>query len=235
MIVSHRKQFIFFHIGKTGGTTVEARLLEYHDESPGFLCFDPERYGVHSHASPFHLADCDDHRQWMEKYYKFCFVRNPYDFLYSVYQQWIKTSLIEAGDFNDWLTTGAFRNTFDTYSMPHVRSCVRLTNGFMHLYTHNERMCVMDFIGKIEFFETDFNRVCGQLGLTCDHCLNANVFTEPIPLTPGQDRLTDKKCYKYLGKYSKKAIGMVNETFRSDFALYRYPMFDPHSLEPMEM
>lgn len=232
MIISHRKKFIFFHIGKTGGTTVETRLIDYHEDSPGFLCFNPDRYTVHSHLNHTYFSRSDETLNMLTDYFTFCFVRNPYDFLYSVFRQWIKTALIGSCDFDAWLTSHEFVDSFNRYSLPHVANGKRLRDGFMHFYTHRGNMCIMDFIGKVEFFEYEFKNVCDIVGLDYDIRLNANILTEPIDLSPETVSLTSGRCYKYLDKYSQAAVEIVNAYFKRDFELFRYPTLDPNVFAP---
>jgi len=75
MLISTEKKFLFIHIQKTAGSSL-ARLLKSHapDTRP-FL-------GQHDHAlmAKKHLAS-----EW-DEYYKFAFVRNPWDRLVSWYE-----------------------------------------------------------------------------------------------------------------------------------------------------
>jgi chondroitin 4-sulfotransferase 11 len=75
MLISTEKKFLFFHIQKTAGSSV-ARLLK--SQAPDTRPF----LGQHDHALwvKKHLAS-----EW-DDYYKFAFVRNPWDRLVSWYQ-----------------------------------------------------------------------------------------------------------------------------------------------------
>lgn len=227
MIISHAKKFIFFHIGKTGGTTVERRLADYHDDAPGFLSFDPDSYGIHSHVGLSYFCESAKRYELLRNYYTFCFVRNPYDFLYSVFCQWVKTGLLSAGNFSEWVTELDFVNAFNTLSLPHVDARAKLRDGYMHLYTHKGDTCLMNFIGKVEFFEHDFEIVCDALGLTYDVRIHENILTPPRRFSPQQISVTSKTCYKYLHKYNQKAAALVNCFFEKDFQWFGYPVFDP--------
>jgi Sulfotransferase family len=75
MLISTEKKFLFFHIQKTAGSSV-ARLLK--SQAPDTRPF----LGQHDHAlwaKKYLAAEWDD-------YYKFAFVRNPWDRLVSWYQ-----------------------------------------------------------------------------------------------------------------------------------------------------
>lgn len=75
MLISAEKKFIFIHIQKTAGSSL-ARLLK--SQAPDIRPF----LGQHDHAlwAKRHLGS-----EW-QKYYKFAFVRNPWDRLVSWYQ-----------------------------------------------------------------------------------------------------------------------------------------------------
>jgi chondroitin 4-sulfotransferase 11 len=75
MLISTEKKFLFFHIQKTAGSSI-ARLLK--SQAPDTRPF----LGQHDHAlwAKKHLAS-----EW-DDYYKFAFVRNPWDRLVSWYQ-----------------------------------------------------------------------------------------------------------------------------------------------------
>jgi chondroitin 4-sulfotransferase 11 len=75
MLISTEKKFLFIHIQKTAGSSL-ARLLK--SQAPDTRPF----LGQHDHAlwAKKHLAS-----QWNE-YYKFAFVRNPWDRLVSWYE-----------------------------------------------------------------------------------------------------------------------------------------------------
>lgn len=231
MIISHSKRFIFFHIGKTGGTTIQTRLASYHEDDRGFLCFDPDRFGVHNHTNYPYFLQSQDRAGQFARYFKFCFVRNPYDFLYSVFRQWIKTGLIQPVDFNAWLTSHAFVEAFNTLSLPHILEGQGLTDGVMHLYTHRDNACLMDVIGRVEFFEYEFDKICRRLGISVGSRVNANILTDPVHLDPQGTALNSKKCYKYLGKYSKAGLEIVNHYFTKDFELHGYPVLEPPDTE----
>ena len=86
MIISHDYKFIFFEVNKTGTSTLHARLSKFNDfldlERPTFneeLNKTLSRHITISDLSRLSIYDrCKD-------YFKFCFVRNPYDKMVSRY------------------------------------------------------------------------------------------------------------------------------------------------------
>ena len=80
-MISHTNKFIFIHIPKTGGTSVEAALADY-----GKLLQGPGNfhsiYFKHIPATRLQAMMGDEY----ENYFKFSIVRNPWDWLVSMYE-----------------------------------------------------------------------------------------------------------------------------------------------------
>ncbi len=96
MIISAEKKFIFVAVPKTGSSSIEKALGKYSDEEL--------EEGKTKH---FGLRDIPD---LLDKpYYKFCFFRNPWDRLVSLFHYHIRQGNKFLGktydkiDFNEWL------------------------------------------------------------------------------------------------------------------------------------
>jgi hypothetical protein len=87
-----------------------------------------------------------------------------------------------------------------------------------HYWTHHGGRQAVDFIGRVESFESDFSRLCSALGLQVESRENANV-EAPEDLFTGDDH-----GYRYLERFDARARERVNDLFREDFALFGYPM-----------
>lgn len=147
-MISERHRFIFVHINKTGGTSIEK-------------VFEPTadaRDVRHKHAS---LADYrKEYPRAFRDYFKFAFVRNPWDWLVSRYH-WsrdrqklfdfafaemlrrIERGVPLSADAR-WLETGAL-----------VPQCRKLSL--------RGRIGV-DFLGRYERLQQDFDLVCERIG-----------------------------------------------------------------------
>jgi len=105
MLISHRKQFIFIHIYKTAGTSVMDVFSPYSrliDRMAYDYVFTRKLFGItnrlmgwgydgmkqytgfHKHAKAHEIKEKLENKLF-DSYYKFSFVRNPYDFLVSLY------------------------------------------------------------------------------------------------------------------------------------------------------
>lgn len=96
MIVSDEKNFIFIAVPKTGSSSIEQALYQYSNE--------PFKQGLTKHT-----IFSDVPGVLNEKYYKFCFFRNPWDRFVSMfhYHQRQKSKFLsrdyENVEFEDWL------------------------------------------------------------------------------------------------------------------------------------
>lgn len=161
MILSNRKRFVFFAFNKTGSSSIERALGAYQSRiATRWLRVKYSHRGhpaIFKHASPLHVRPLLGERKWAD-YFKFCFVRNPFDRLVSLYfyhRQRIPTThpLASQLTFDDWLLGGG------------AGSALRLMTDFV---TDESGNLILDFIGRYENLASDFRTVCGQLGIKAE-------------------------------------------------------------------
>ena len=76
MIINCRDNFIFVHIGKTGGTCIKHLIANELNGINDIRSFKP---GLEAHPTMSEIEDKTN----LDKYFKFCFVRNPWDLVAS--------------------------------------------------------------------------------------------------------------------------------------------------------
>jgi hypothetical protein len=235
MIISHKHKFVIFSPWKTASSTLGLRFRCY-DESPysPFFHFNPHlNRVVHQHLT---LADFRLLPESRLGYATASFVRNPYDRAYSGFIQlqrdiaeqpraaypseWIKElvtaqlaentrRLIAAGyDFNQWILT------LPEYE---IHEAGRNTNMPLHpasYWTHAEGQQSVDFVGKVENFEDEVERLCTIIGIPIPAKESANV----------TDALPDPSLlnYRYVSRMSRVSIDRINRLFADDFATFGY-------------
>jgi hypothetical protein len=185
MPVSYEKRAVFIHIPKTGGMSVtrslrdagldfdfcgeplNTRLLKHPDPASILAILERSQSGVPAHIPQDHLPATvlrsllDE--PW-DHFYKFSFVRNPWDKEVSRY--WYLRRLLAMPEYD--AQTGEIHDLVrrsDTFEK------------FMELYPIDERIDMssylvdesgadlVDFVGRVETLEADFASVCKRLGL----------------------------------------------------------------------
>jgi len=145
------KKAIFVHIPKAAGTSVALSIfgeLPYHYKAIDYIAF----FG----------------RKTFNNYFKFAFVRNPWDRLYSAYnflikggwdekdKAWAEENISQFSDFNDfirnWLTNE------NSYKYMHF------IPQFEFICDHQERMLI-NYLGYFETIEQDFAEICKKLNI----------------------------------------------------------------------
>jgi hypothetical protein len=185
---------IFVHIPKCAGVSISQSLFGNHGAG---------HYPITTFQQVFEP-------QAFEHYFKFAFVRNPWDRLLSAWcflreggfndtdRRWAQRHLSEFPDFGTfvrhWLTPENAR------SWVHFRpqtDFLRLADGRLGV----------DFIGRYEQIETDFRHVCGELGI------DAKLSTLNTAAAPRQD---------YRTAYDNATRDIVARIYAQDIAELAY-------------
>ena len=99
MIISDSKKFIFIHIPKTAGTSIAAALRQYQNPKCNALHSNSfDRKHPTTNEIKTHLGE-----ERFNQYYKFAFVRNPWDRVLSNYYWHIKQGELRHGTFEDYI------------------------------------------------------------------------------------------------------------------------------------
>ena len=92
MIYSRDPRFIFVHIPKTAGTSIEEAVYHYQD-------FVVTNQNIHQPMIQFReYLNQDEY----DDAFKFCFVRNPFDLMYSTWKYWTHNNGLDVS-FEDWI------------------------------------------------------------------------------------------------------------------------------------
>ncbi|MAZ54626.1 MAG: hypothetical protein CMP55_02330 [Flavobacteriales bacterium] len=146
------KNCLFFHIPKTAGISVSKSLFGDVEWGHRGVSFYKSYYGEDT----------------FNTLYKFCFVRNPYKRLFSAYTflkqgginnqdlEFSKSYLKEYINFNEFVLKGLEKKE--------IMNWVHFKPQYTFICDENDKV-VMDFIGKVENLNTDFNTVCKQLNI----------------------------------------------------------------------
>jgi hypothetical protein len=233
-MVCHELRFIFVHVPKTAGMSIESFFLRHldptRDERAKLLLgpnrdpsLGPRQLG-HLRASEYvekgHVT-----RDLFERYFKFAFVRNPWDRVVSEYK------------YRDY--PGKF--DFKTYLFRHWPR-----PAFNDLYLHTipqydflhdeEGRLLVDFVGRYERLEADFGRVARRLGIeggdlghvnrSIHHHLCPSNLLRWIREPRTMIRMRRHMFDHYWEYYDDESREFVAEVYRKDIEAFRYAFGD---------
>ena len=119
MYIDHNNKLVFIHVSRTGGSSIKT-ALNLHEK----------KYTEHHHLDSSYIPkECKD-------YFKFAFVRNPFDRFVSLYHFRPKGL-----SFSDWL---------DNITLTYVQ---QVDYGLDKL----------DFVGRYENLQDDFDKFCKKI------------------------------------------------------------------------
>lgn len=221
MIISHSQRFIFIHIFKTAGTTISDELLPYsrlidrityqyylskkiitlvervfhlQDEGQAFIT------GFHKHATAKQIASKIGAEHY-EQYFTFCFVRNPYDHMVSLYHYILDNKrhrlhiLAKHGTFGDF-----------------VSRYISLLPQTQTEFVFDGKRQLVKFVGRYECMREDMNRIFNHLGIEQRKLGHLN----------RSNRRRD-----FLGYFNDEALLLsFNKYFADDFKNFGYTVID---------
>lgn len=237
MILSFSKKFAILLPWKTASSTIHARI-GYCNESPHsrFFHYNKDIQTVtHQHITLIQFLSLPISSDFE---FKAAFVRNPYDRAWSAFRQirrdideqpnaefpenWIRELVLEqlaknresltaaGGDFDTWIKNLKDSDVF----------CVARNSNLpiypLHFWTHFAGNKCVDFVGKVEKFERDFNNLVQILEIEPQNNSSENVTKEFAQDTP------DNLGYKYTARMHNSSIDKINRLFAEDFELFGY-------------
>jgi hypothetical protein len=188
---------IFVHIPKAGGISTIKSL--YGQQANGFGHPTYERF-VRLYG-----------KEKFDEYYKFTFVRNPWDRLFSGYN-FLKEGGMNSLDKNFSATVLKDFDTFEDFVMKwcseeNINSWVHFIPQYKYIYDKNENL-VVDFVGRFENFNDDFEKVRSKLEVG-----------EPLKHL---NKTKQKKENQYREAYSDEMRDKVYNLYKKDVELLNY-------------
>lgn len=198
MILSKKYAILFVAIQKTGTTSIEKALQEYlypHVASSTVKIKKRPNF-KYKHNSAEILASCPEINSIWDKLFKFSFVRNPWDLCVSHYFYRQSRGNDEAIDttFKKWLMNDEKRESI-MWQASTQYDCLTM-NGNL----------AMDFIGRFENLQNDFNKVCEYIKI-------------PSILL---DRHNSSKHKHYSAYYDQETKEYVFNLFKKDAEYFDY-------------
>jgi hypothetical protein len=175
----------------------------YKDRITTYRYFQKHNYG---HATAKELKAALPAKVF-DNFYKFTFVRNPWDWQVSIYHFVIQNELHPQREF--FKTFGSFENYLDWY----INKGVQLQKDFALDDAGN---LIVDFIGHYETIQDDFEAVCKQINIQ--------------PALPHKNRSEHKNFREH---YTAQTRAMVAEAFREDIEFFGYQFEEQEPLPPI--
>jgi len=186
-MISEKYKCIFVHVIKTGGMSV-ASALDMKD--------------LNCHVPAKHIKENVGANLWND-YFIFSFVRNPWDKIVSQYffngEKFCMKHLGRPADFTEYIVEIVGRDKF--YSMYEPRNLPYIVD--------DKGKQLVDFIGRFENLQKDFDLVCDKIGM-------------PKKVLP---KINQSKHDHYTTYYNKKTKNIIAQKFKDDIEYFGY-VFD---------
>ena len=248
MIIADSKKLIFVHVYKTGGSSITSLLAPYISEN---FRHKKVRTSGDNWQSNWHF-DRRQHSKFadglafldksgvdvnLDEYFKFIFVRNPYSWILSMWnnfygspyknlpQTWenklkfavraLINKKLDSQYFYEMYPDGEFNNfiLFINQIVNHNPQLIDKVWGATDQYSflQNNRNIEFDFIGRFENLHSDLQKI------------GARTNTEQLSQLPKQSHSTYKRNRQdYLSYYNSQSIEIVNQLFARDFKAFNY-------------
>ncbi|WP_289031851.1 sulfotransferase family protein [uncultured Paraglaciecola sp.] len=223
-MISDKYKCVFVHIPKAAGQSVEHYFLKSHNLSWVERAALLLKYNPDPNRGPERLAHLTA-REYIEydyieknkfsSYFKFSFVRNPWDRIVSEY------------NYRDYYKNMTF-SEFITKGLPHKS---KYSDDYRHLIPQYDFLyddkgkLLVDYVGRFEKLQDDFDHVCAQLGFSDTQLPHTNSSKIESSLT-SRDLLTktknNKKHKLYTDYYDDVTRKLVEIMYLKDIEAFGY-------------
>jgi len=185
------KQFIFVHVQKTAGKSIRLAL--------GLK-------GGADHRTAKTLRNETDANIWNNSF-KFSFVRNPWDRVVSAYFYRIQGG---NGSDNDQKMAEIYPENFELFC-EQIKQFQSLENESMFIcqkewITDNDKNKIIDFVGRVENIQNDFDIICNRLN-------------RPKVQLP---HVNQSEHNSYRDIYNPKTRKLIGNAYQEDIEYFKY-------------
>jgi hypothetical protein len=219
MELSYSHRFIFIHVYRVGGQSIAAALRPYAHIPGRRVARVPllkklgrrqiNRLREHNHG---HIKAKDLEPQLpaetFDSFFKFAFVRNPWDWHVSIYHYVLQRP--DHPDHDFYRSLGGFEDYLDWRIH---RAGAELQTEFV---LSDDGELAVDFVGRYESFGQDFAAVCERVGI-------------PYAL-PHRNRSEHRDFREY---YTPETKALVAEAYRDDIEFFGYEFDRQERLPPI--
>ena len=200
-IVSNKYRFIFIHIPKTGGTSLAEPCYQ---DGKGVLTglLGETDYIQAGHIRAVGLKErMGEH--W-DMYFKFAFVRNPWDRMVSLYHYFLQEPEKRASELGRRIAACDGFTAFCS-RLEDLELDAHFDEQISYLIDFHGNLLV-DYIGRFETLDQDYANICSRLAL-------------PVAKLPHYRKSSHQH---YLQYYNERSKNIVAERYRNDIAAFNY-------------
>jgi hypothetical protein len=218
-MICHKYKCIFVHIPKTAGQSIEHVFLNllglnWDTREPLLLKFNYDKK-----LGPPRLAHLKAHeylkynyisQSMFDVYYKFSFVRNPWSRIVSFYNYRRYYQLFSFKNFVTKMLKNKIRDKDYWFIGPQ----------YEFIMDHNGEMLV-DYVGRFENLQNDFNNICKALGLNEINLPHVNRARKEISILSFlKQNKREKKHYSEY--YDSETKEIVENAYKNDIQIFNY-------------
>lgn len=224
MLISYSHKFIFFHVTKAAGTSIKEALKDYAQEPEHFKIArppetiegQPNKFYEMWESLLWHAKARDAKKELADeiydRFYKFAFVRNPWDWQISYYHFILKEPThIRHELVNNMSGFEEYLEWVIQTKNPFPKGATKLQKEIITDYDGN---VIVDFIGRYEALSQGFQHICKVLNIDAS-----------LP------HLNRSKHQDYRSYYTETTCKLVAEYFREDIDLFGYTFDGYNTLE----
>lgn len=218
MLISYKYKFIFIHNYKVAGSSISLALKDFALQNPTtnntlntlieqqsilgyFLNKIANKRSIfpsfNSHDKAFEIKQKLPRNIWND-FFKFGFVRNPWDWQVSLYHFMLQ----DKNHFQHRLIKKM--KSFEEYIEWRVNEDKHLQKEF---FTDEKDNLIVDYIGKLEYLGRDFHDVCKKIH---------------IPPKIKLPHINKSKHKSYRGYYNDYTRELIAKHFKEDIELFNY-------------
>lgn len=209
MVLSNDPPFLFIHVPKTAGSSIEESLFHYQS-------FEYSRV-THGISLQFKNYLNDD---FFLSLFKFGFVRNPWDLQVSCWRYYIRNWGVDMTfqEYIDWKFFGSIADMLDRVPRSeNIQPETLLSNAF---YIHRTPQTyyfidevgnfLVDYIGSFENLKHHYDTICEKLSIVDNF----------LPFT--NSSLVDNETRSFRHYYNDRTKELIRSRFAMDIMLYNY-------------
>ncbi len=203
VVVNHKRKFVFVHIPKTAGSSIEKELAKLYPSyiwRPSKISFAlriilnlyPNPIRAKKHDNAIKIRQNIGDKKW-EEYFTFAFVRNPWDLMVSSYEWWVQKAH-ECKVFEEHVQKIKKMSFSEFIHSKYGREMINEVEGNIFDWISDEKgKIIVNFVGKFENIDEDYKKICERIGL-------------PYKRLPHINKTKRKDYKKYYNKETKDII-----------------------------